>query len=64
MIHCNYWVQVMLMELIFNLASSFKLQVRLMKWMELIMIESIIGVLILMKLMNNKKFMNVSTCAQ
>ena len=54
----------MLMGLIFYLASSFKLQVRLMKWMELTMIESIIGVLILMKLMNNNKFMNVSTCAQ
>jgi hypothetical protein len=26
--------------------------------------RGIIGVLILMKLMNNKKFMNVSTCAQ
>lgn len=48
------------MGLILYLASSLKLQVRLMKWMKVTMIEGIIGVSTLMKLMNNN-FMKITT---
>lgn len=49
------------MGLILYLASSLKLQVRLMKWMKVTMIEGIIGVSTLMKLMNNNNFMKITT---